>query len=196
MYYLIKYNSKKIDYFSNGSTIKGISKENLSNIIIKLPKNDQLINNLQHDFDRLEELHEINKNSKTLFETLISELRNEAVSDCENDLIEEDININPEISDDKSSVSSKSSKTKSNKSELLEEILYNPVKVNVETFAEIKKRLNNGNDIKIKCPCNNSIIFQSNHWDEHRKLDVHKDYLKQYFTVEEKKKSSKKIQVL
>ena len=194
-YYLL---NKNLDIFhlGNKTIIKALDMNLFKNYKIKLPKNTELINNLQHDFDRLEELHEINKNSKTLFETLISELRNEAVSDCENDLIDEEININPEIVDDKSSVSSKSSKTKSNKSELLEEILYNPVKVNVETFAEIKKRLNNGNDIKIKCPCNNSIIFQSNHWDEHRKLDVHKDYLKQYFTVEEKKKSSKKIQVL
>jgi type I restriction-modification system DNA methylase subunit len=179
----------------NGSTYPRFNGDILNEYLIPIPNDSLKIEYWSNKIGLQFDLINSNKNSKTLFETLISELRNEAVCDCENDLIDEEININPEIVDDKSSVSSKSSIIKSNKSELLEEILYNPVKINVEPFAEIKKRLNNGDDIKIKCPCNNEIIFQSNHWDKHRKLDTHKDYLKQYFTVEEKKKSSKKIQV-
>jgi len=171
-------NQHDIFYLGNKTAQKNLDINLFKNYKIKLPKNNEFINNLQPDFNRLEELHEINKNAKSLFENLILELRNDAITDCE-----EINNDEEEISDNKSIISTKSLKTKSNKSELLEETLYHPVKATVETFSEIKKRLNNGNDIKINCPCNNSTIFQSNHWDEHRKSDIHKNYVKNCFPI-------------
>ena len=177
---------------AKGTTYPSISNNDIESLKIFLPKNTQLINNLQPDFDRLEELHEINKNAKTSFDTLISELRNEAITECEDDSIEdasdedEENDLDNEDESVKSVSTTSSKSTKTNKPDL-EEILYSPVKATVETFAEIKKRLNNGNDIKIKCPCNNGIICQSNHWDQHRKTDIHKDYVKLCFPVDKKK---------
>ena len=196
---------------AKGTTYPSVSSNDIEVLKIKLPKNTQLIDNLQPDFDRLEELHNINSNAKSMFDSLTLQLRNEAISDCETESFEDyDLNndLNNEIEetcDTKSIISttsskstkSKSSKTKESKSELLEEFEYIPVKITVETFAEIKKRLNNGHETKIRCPCNNDILFQSNRWDEHRKTDIHKEYVKQCLLPEEKdkKKSSKKKQI-
>jgi len=191
LFYLLILNKNNImDLASYSTSLGTINMTKLQNFKIKLPKNTQSINNLQPDFDRLEELHEINKNAKTSFDTLISELRNEAITECEDDSIEDEENESDHEDESVKSVSttsSKSSKKKSNKPDL-EEILYSPIKSTVETFAEIKKRLNNGNDIKIKCLCDDNIIIcQSNHWEEHRKTDIHKDYVKQCFPVDKKK---------
>lgn len=190
-YYLL---NKNFDIFNlgNKTIIKALDINLFKNYKIIIPKNTQLINNLQPDFDRLEELHEINKNAKTSFDTLISELRNEAITECEDDSIEdasdedEENDLDNEDESVKSVSTTSSKSTKTNKPDL-EEILYSPVKATVETFAEIKKRLNNSNDIKIKCPCDNEIICQSNQWDKHRKTDIHKDYVKQCFPVDKKK---------
>ena len=141
-----------------------------------------------------------------MFDDLTIQLRNEAVSDCEPESFEDydftnDLNNEIEETCDTKSIvsttSSKSTKSKSSKSELLEEFEYIQVKPTVETFVEIKKRLNNGNETKIRCPCNNDILFQSNRCDEHRKTEIHKEYVKQCLPTEEKdkKKSSKKKQI-
>ena len=79
IYYLIKSLSKEIQNNSNGSTIKGISKENLSKIKIKIPQNKDLINNLEPFFNKIKELQTaINKNEK-LYNQFIQELSDESL---------------------------------------------------------------------------------------------------------------------
>ena len=77
IYYLIKSLSKDIQNNSNGSIIKGISKDNLSKIKIKIPKDIEFINNLETLFNKVEILqNEIKENDK-LYDNLIQELNNE-----------------------------------------------------------------------------------------------------------------------
>ena len=82
IYYLIKSLSKEIQHNSNGSTIKGISKENLSKIKIKIPKNKQHIQDLEPAFDEIEKLQGEVKEAETLYNKLIKELSDEAIP-CE-----------------------------------------------------------------------------------------------------------------
>lgn len=79
IYYLIKSLSKEIQHNSNGSTIKGISKENLSKIKIKIPKNKQLIQDLDPTFDEIEKLQGEVREAETLYNNLIKELSDEAI---------------------------------------------------------------------------------------------------------------------
>ena len=79
IYYLIKSLSKEIQHNSNGSTIKGISKENLSKIKIKIPKNKQHIKDLEPTFDEIEKLQGEVKEAETLYNNLIKELSDEAM---------------------------------------------------------------------------------------------------------------------
>jgi type I restriction enzyme S subunit len=79
IYYLIKSLSKEIQYNSNGSTIKGISKENLSKIKIKLPKNKELITNLEPLFNKIETLQNEIKENNILYQQYIKELSKDAI---------------------------------------------------------------------------------------------------------------------
>jgi restriction endonuclease S subunit/type I restriction-modification system DNA methylase subunit len=79
IYYLIKSLSKEIQHNSNGSTIKGISKENLSKIKIKIPKNKQHIKDLEPIFEEIEKLQGEVKEAETLYNNLIKELSDEAI---------------------------------------------------------------------------------------------------------------------
>ena len=79
IYYLIKSLSKEIQHNSNGSTIKGISKENLSKIKIKITKNKQHIQDLEPTFDEIEKLQGEVKEAETLYNNLIKELSDEAI---------------------------------------------------------------------------------------------------------------------
>lgn len=74
LYYIIKTLNKNIQDKSNGSTIKGISKENLSNILIKLPKNKELIDNLNPLFTEIEELQNDVKILEELYKSYLQEL--------------------------------------------------------------------------------------------------------------------------
>lgn len=206
IYYYLLLNKNILQNGYIGACHKNLSLEHLENFTIKYPKNTQLIDDLKPQFDRLEELHLIYKEAKMKFDELTIELKNEAIIECENDLQEDEEsstesnnlqNIN-DSNDDDSSVISKNTTTSStsNKSsknaESLEEFEYQPIKSTVETFNEIKTRLNNGKDTKIKCPCNNDIIFMTKIWDEHRKTDIHKDYVKSLFPTEKKTKKTSK----
>ena len=71
--------SKIIDEQSNGSTIKGISKNALSKIKIKLPKNKKLIDDLSPMFQEIEEHQQAVKDADELYKKYIQELRNEAI---------------------------------------------------------------------------------------------------------------------
>ena len=64
---------------SNGSTIKGISKDNLSKIKLKIPKNKQLIKELELQFEEIERLQVEVKNTDKLYKQYIQELSQEAI---------------------------------------------------------------------------------------------------------------------
>lgn len=78
-YYFIKSISNKIKNSSNGTTIKGISKENLSKIKIHIPKNKQFIEELEPTFQEIETLQNEVKDADKLYKQYIQELGNEAI---------------------------------------------------------------------------------------------------------------------
>lgn len=75
----IKSNIKLIEESFKGSTIKHSSKTALSNIKIKIPKNKQLIQNLEETFQQIETLQNEVKNADGLYKQLIQELSHEAI---------------------------------------------------------------------------------------------------------------------
>jgi restriction endonuclease S subunit len=77
-YYCLN-NEDKIINKGNGSAQKVISKTNLSKLKIKIPKNKQLINDLEPTFDEIEKLQEEVKEAETLYNQLIKELSAEAI---------------------------------------------------------------------------------------------------------------------
>lgn len=79
LFYLIKLLSKEIENRSNGSTIKGISKDVLSKIKIRIPKNKKLIDDLELLFQEIEKLQDDVKNAEELYNKYIKELSNEAI---------------------------------------------------------------------------------------------------------------------
>jgi len=79
IFYLIKELCKEIQNKSNGSTIKGISKENLSTIKIKLPKNKKVIQNFDPLFLEIEKLQTKMKESNLLYIKLLKELSEESI---------------------------------------------------------------------------------------------------------------------
>jgi len=80
IYYLIKSLSKEIQNNSNGSTIKGISKENLSKIKIKIPKDKKLIEDLEPLFNKIEIYQNKIKENDNLYKQYIQELSNESIN--------------------------------------------------------------------------------------------------------------------
>jgi restriction endonuclease S subunit len=80
LYYLIKSISSDIQNSSNGSIIKGISKENLYKIKIKIPKDKQLIQELEATFQQIETLQNEVKIADELYKQYIQELSQEAIS--------------------------------------------------------------------------------------------------------------------
>lgn len=81
LYYLIKKISCKIDELSNGSTIKGISKETLKQIKITLPKDRKLLDSLNPLFEEIDDLNEEIPKQEQLYNQYIEELRNDAIKD-------------------------------------------------------------------------------------------------------------------
>lgn len=79
IYYLVKSISGTIQYLSNGSTIKGITKENLINIKLHIPRDKSLIQKLDPIFQQIEQLHVEVKNADILYNKLIKELADEAI---------------------------------------------------------------------------------------------------------------------
>jgi restriction endonuclease S subunit len=123
LYYFIKTISAEINAKSNGTTIKGISKENLASIEIKLPKNRQLITELEPVFEEIERLQQEIHVADELYQTRIQELANEALPEqpliinetpvLENTFVEEVANAE-EIQDDVASVAESVSTTSEN----------------------------------------------------------------------------------
>ena len=79
IFYLIKELSTEIQNKSNGSTIKGISKENLSTIKIKIPKNKKLIKDFEPLFEEIEKLQTELKKADSQYKQFIKELSKEAI---------------------------------------------------------------------------------------------------------------------
>ena len=79
LYYLIKSISTEIKNSSNGSIIKGISKENLSKIKIKISKNQELIKELEAKFKEIETLKNDVRILEELYKKIIKELTIEAI---------------------------------------------------------------------------------------------------------------------
>jgi restriction endonuclease S subunit len=79
IFYLIKTLSSIIQHKSNGSTIKGISKDNLSKIKIHLPKNKKVIEDMEPLFKEIETLQSDVKKAEELYKQLIKELSQEAI---------------------------------------------------------------------------------------------------------------------
>ena len=136
IYYLIKELSYEIQNKSNGSTIKGITKENLSKIKIKIPKNKQLIKDLEPLFQEIEKLQTEMKKAETQYKELIKELSEEANpsnKQLENELLEDII---------------KPVKESKKKSKKVDELNETPIK---ETKKVLKKKIKTkSNDIDIE----------------------------------------------
>jgi type I restriction enzyme S subunit len=96
IFYLIKELSSEIQNKSNGSTIKGISKENLSTIKIKLPKNKQLIKDFDLLFQQIETLETELKEAEELYKNLVKELSEEAMPSNKQELTKTNLLINKE----------------------------------------------------------------------------------------------------
>jgi len=79
IFYLIKTLSSIIQHKSNGSTIKGISKDNLSKIKIHLPQNKKVIEDMEPLFKEIETLQNDVKKAEELYKQLIKELSQEAI---------------------------------------------------------------------------------------------------------------------
>ena len=80
VYNYIKSNIQLIENSFKGSTIKHSSKNALSKIKIKIPKNKKLIDNLEPLFNKIEELQTRIKENEKLYNQFIQELSNEALS--------------------------------------------------------------------------------------------------------------------
>lgn len=72
-------NKEKIFNIGNGSAQKVISKAQLSKIEIKIPKNKQLIQELEETFQQIETLQNEIKKADALYKELIQELSQEAI---------------------------------------------------------------------------------------------------------------------
>ena len=79
LYYYLLSDDFKNKIFSNGSIVKFIKIPELRSIKIKIPKNKQLIQDLDPTFDEIEKLQGEVKEAETLYDQLIKELSNEAM---------------------------------------------------------------------------------------------------------------------
>ena len=79
IYNYLKFINDKIINLGNGSTLKCMSKTQLSSIKIKLPKNKTLIQDLEATFQQIETLQNEVKVADKLYKQLIQELSQEAI---------------------------------------------------------------------------------------------------------------------
>jgi len=75
-YYLLKHQISSFD--TNGSTIQWLNKKNIISFKIKLPKNKQLIDDMNPLFQEIEEHQQAVKDAGELYKTYINDLSNEA----------------------------------------------------------------------------------------------------------------------
>jgi type I restriction enzyme S subunit len=79
IYNYLKFINNEIINLGNGSTLKCITKIQLSKIKIKIPKNKELIDNLEPLFNKIEELQTVIKKNEKLYNQFIQELSDETL---------------------------------------------------------------------------------------------------------------------
>ena len=102
-YYIYNILKNNIDYtqITSGSVIPKLTKEKISNIKIKIPKNTKLIKDLEPTFQEIETLQNDVKTAETLYKSLIDELSEEAIpKDKQIEIIPDPDNETNELSDD------------------------------------------------------------------------------------------------
>ena len=156
----LKTNMNLISGSFKGSTIKHSSKEGLSKIKLKIPKNKKLINDLDPLFQEIEELQLEIKEAESQYKNLIKELAEEAIPankqiefklDNQTNELSEEYNKNiinaeePIIETPKKKSKSTKNKVKSNNqtNELSEENIINLKKPIIETPKKKSKSTNN-----------------------------------------------------
>lgn len=87
IYYYLKNNISMINF--KGSTIKHCSKNELSKLIIKLPKNKQLITDLEPTFQEIETLKADAQSADKRYNILLNELKAEAIKAMPADYMED-----------------------------------------------------------------------------------------------------------
>jgi len=113
LYYYLKSDEFKKTIISNGSIVKFISIPNLLKIIIKIPKDKKVIQELEPIFDEIEKLQTEIKDADAEYKKYIQELSDEAIPKDDGDVITETIILpsspKEESDDTNSSTSSKTS---------------------------------------------------------------------------------------
>ncbi len=99
IYYSLINKKNDLENISNGSIIKGISKENLSMIKLQIPKNENLKNKLQMLFYEVGQLKKNIENADKLYKQYIQELADEAIPPQSNLSVKPESNINSFISE-------------------------------------------------------------------------------------------------
>ena len=97
-YYLI---NQLFNFKTNGSTIQWLNKTNIKLMQIKIPKNKQLIQDLEPTFKEIDTLQNDVKTTETLYKSLIEELSEEAIpKDKQIKILPEPDNETNELSDE------------------------------------------------------------------------------------------------
>jgi type I restriction-modification system DNA methylase subunit len=91
LYYLLLLllDDETIEKMTNKSVLSNMKKEKLIKMKLLIPKNKQLINDLEPTFDEIEKLQEEVKQAETLYNQLIKELSDEAIPHNPNTLLTE-----------------------------------------------------------------------------------------------------------
>jgi len=79
LYYVCLMNIKTINNLANGSTKKKMGKEDLGKFKLKIPKNKNLIKDIEPLFDEIEKLQSEMKEAESQYKKLIKELSEEAI---------------------------------------------------------------------------------------------------------------------
>jgi restriction endonuclease S subunit len=106
IYYYVNMMMSEIKKLSNGSVVKGISKTNLSKFKIPIPTNPELIQEMEPDFQRIEQLQGEVKEAEELYKQYIKELAEEAIPPELNIKQEVKVNLDVETISDTSSITS------------------------------------------------------------------------------------------
>jgi type I restriction-modification system DNA methylase subunit/restriction endonuclease S subunit len=93
LYYMIRNVTSQIQSKSNGSVIKGISKESLSTVQIKLPKNKQLVVDLNPLFAEIEQHTNAASMAHLEYIKLLNELSAEAMPKTDTELLDENLDL-------------------------------------------------------------------------------------------------------
>ena len=107
VYNCLKIYQNKINYLANGSTLKCMTIPQLSKIKIPIPTNPELIQEMEPDFQRIEQLQEEIKEAEELYQQYIKELAEEAIPHELN--IKQEVKVNSDIVETISDTSSTTS---------------------------------------------------------------------------------------